>query len=109
MTFTFIVLLISGLQAIAQTPGGYQITASGNWNAASTWLRHNGISFVAAVVAPSSSNGVITILNGHTILNSNKITIDQTIVAGATLSHTLEILIIENGIGVDITVNRNFI
>lgn len=108
--FLLLVLLsFHFLFATAQTTGDYQSFTSGNWSAASTWLRFNGSSFVAAASAPSSSDGVITILTGHIITNDNSITIDQTIVdAGGTLSHTSGVLTIANGVSDDIIINGNF-
>ena len=108
MTFTFIVLLISSFQAIAQTLGGYQSAASGNWNAASIWLRHNGISFVGAVVAPSNSDEVITIKTGHTVTVNSGVTTDQTIVDAGGVFTLTSSLTVANGAGDDLTVNGTF-
>jgi Secretion system C-terminal sorting domain len=100
--------VVMSVLAIGQAPGDYQSFTSGNWNAASTWLRYNGTSFVPAPGAPSSSDGVISILNGHTVTVNSTVTIDETVVdAGGTLVQTSD-LTIGNGTGDDITVNGAF-
>jgi Secretion system C-terminal sorting domain len=100
-------LLIS-VFALAQTTGDYQSFTSGNWSDASTWLRYNGSSFVAAATAPSSSDGVISILSGHTVTVNSSVTTDETIVnAGGILTLTSS-LNIADGPGNDLTVNGSF-
>ncbi|MFA6743616.1 MAG: hypothetical protein WCS36_05365, partial [Candidatus Neomarinimicrobiota bacterium] len=103
------VSFIFGNLLTAQTAGEYQSKASGNWTSASTWETYNGSEWLDAEISPSSSSGVVTILNGHTVTINSSITIDQTIVdAGATLTVDLsssESLTINNGVGDDLTVN----
>src|SRR5262245_13978042 len=53
--------------AIAAANGDYRSKATGNWNSLLTWERYNGTIWVAAVASPTSTDGVITIQNGHTV------------------------------------------
>ena len=87
--------------------GDYRSAATGNWNAAATWEKFNGSSWVAAVAAPTSADGVITIQNGHTITVTANVTVDEvTVDAGGALTiATAQTLTIGNGTGNDLTVN----
>ena len=74
--------------AFSQATGDYRSKATGDWNAASSWERFDGTSWVAAVVAPSSTDGVITIQNGHTITNTTAVTVDQLDVEGLLVQNS---------------------
>jgi len=93
--------------AWAQSAGDYRSIASGNWNATSTWERYDGGEWVAATSTPTSSDGVITILVGHTVTVTADTTIDQTVTdAGGQITIAVgKRLTIANGTGTDLTVN----
>jgi len=61
----------------AQGAGDYQTAASGNWNAAATWQMHNGSSWVAASVPPTSSDKMVSVLAGHTVTVTADIAVDS--------------------------------
>ncbi|HAP37073.1 MAG TPA: hypothetical protein DCQ28_14525 [Bacteroidetes bacterium] len=73
-----------GLQV---TSGAYRTKATGNWsNFGTVWERFNGTTWVAAAASPTSTDGLITVRNGHTVTVAANVTIDQTIVeTGGTL------------------------
>lgn len=103
----FLTLLIAflTLNATAQNVGDYNSAGSGPWNAASTWLRFNGTDFVAAPSAPTSSDGQVVILPGHTVTASTAVSIDELFVAGgATLITTAGTFTVVNGPGTDMSV-----
>jgi VCBS repeat-containing protein len=83
----------------------YRSAASGNWATASTWQRWDGTQWVAAVSAPSSTSGLITVQNGHTVTVAATVTFDETTVdAGGTLVVNAA-LTIANGVGTDVSVS----
>ncbi|CAN5768153.1 hypothetical protein BH10BAC2_BH10BAC2_31150 [soil metagenome] len=103
----FIFLLITA-NAQAQTTGDYRSAASGNWSDAATWQRFNGSNFVAATIAPSNTDGLITIRSGHTVTVNTGVTTDQTVVAlGGILTQT-STLTVADGTGDDIIVNGTY-
>ncbi len=98
MSFTFLVT------AFSQVTGDYRSKISGNWNAATSWERYNGSAWVNAPAAPSSTDGVITILSGHTITNTAAVTVDQVVVnSGGQLTQS-SAMTLNNGAGDDLTV-----
>ncbi|HRD54191.1 MAG TPA: hypothetical protein PKY96_16250 [Flavobacteriales bacterium] len=102
----FVLLLaLSLLHSKAQSNGDYRSAGTGNWTVADTWERFNGTDFVAAGIAPSASDGVITIRTGHTVSINSTTTADQIVVeAGATLSMP-STLNLSDGAGPDLVVN----
>ena len=72
----------------AQAIGDYRTFQTGNWSDVNSWSRWNGTSWVnPAPSAPASTDGVITILNGHTITVTSAATVDQvTIDAGSQVT-----------------------
>ncbi len=68
----------------------YRSAASGAWSTLSTWQRWNGSTWqtpTSGEGVPSSSDGFITILSGHTVTVSANTTIDQvTVNAGAQIT-----------------------
>lgn len=108
-SFLFLVFALTIAVLSAHTAGDYRTKQSGNWTTADTWEIYDGSSWVNAGSAPNSTNGVITIRNGHTVTINSTLTIDQTFVAvGGTLTVDLsssERLTINNGSGDDLTVN----
>ncbi|MBU6159326.1 MAG: autotransporter-associated beta strand repeat-containing protein, partial [Bacteroidetes bacterium] len=85
----------------------YRSRITGDWATAATWEHStNGTDWAIAGKAPTSSDGAITILNGHTVTVSTAITADQlTINAGGQITVNGNTLTIANGTDTDITVN----
>lgn len=97
---------IVGSDVYAQTLDDYRSVATGTWATIANWQRFDGTSWVAALAAPTSANGVITIQSPNSIQISANVTIDQVVInAGATLNWTGGTLTIANGAGVDLQVN----
>lgn len=104
MTFWF--FMNSNSDISAATLNDYRTKKSGNWNAASTWERYNGSSWINASSAPDHSVNVITVRNGHSVTTTNGQDVDQLIIEqGGTLLHNNGTLKIKKGNGDDITVN----
>jgi hypothetical protein len=113
-------LLIGGLtaylyfsdvnDAVANATGDYRSRGTGAWNGTSTWQRFNGSSWVNVTTSPTSSDGVITILTGHTITVTAAVTVDQVVIsAGGQVNLNSGItLSLANGSGTDLTVNGIF-
>jgi hypothetical protein len=92
-------------QVNAQSTGDYRSKTTGDWNLSATWERFDGANWVNAGTAPSSSDGVITIRNSHSVLANTSITADQVVVdAGGILTIT-STFTLNNGIGDEITIN----
>ncbi len=95
--------------ANAQSTGDYQSAASGTWNTATTWQIYNGSAWVAATVAPSSTDGVITIQSPHTVQITAMVSLDQVVInSGATINWTNSTCTFVNGAGVDLLINGTF-
>ncbi len=107
LTNLLLCLLVANFSLLAQAVGDFQTTGNVNFAAAANWQRYNGTAFVAAGAAPSSTDGVITIKNGHTATIAANKTLDQVVVAnGGTLTHTGGTFTIANGTGDDIIVEN---
>jgi hypothetical protein len=78
-TLVFLVaLLLAGVCAFAQTAGDYRSFQSGNWSDVNTWSRFNGSIWVnPAPSTPTSADGIITIMDTHTVHVDAPITVDQ--------------------------------
>jgi hypothetical protein len=107
---TIILLLILNY-VFPQSAGDYRSKTSGNWNATSSWERFDGSSWVDPTSTPTSSDGVITIRNGHTITITASVTYDQVVVeSGAQVTvnsgvtHTLN-----NGTGTDLSISGTWL
>ena len=106
-TFLAIFFSMAGIYASAtDNLGDYRSNATpGNWSAAATWERFDGATWVAAITAPTSTDGVITIRSPHIVTVNTAISADQVIVeVGGTLSVT-STLTIDDGTGTDLVVN----
>jgi hypothetical protein len=106
--FTALAIAMAGGTARAQSTGDYRTKASGAWSSTSTWERYNGSSWVNAPSSPTSADGVITILNGHTVTVTGDVTIDQTVInsGGVVDVNTNNAdLRVANGTGVDLDVS----
>ena len=87
----------------AQSAGDYRSKQTGAWELASSWETYNGTMWVNAGGTPSSSSGMISILNGHIITSSNNLSVDQFVInGGGTLTITASTLTINNGTGTDL-------
>jgi hypothetical protein len=89
LIFLFVILL-SSVSSYAQSVGDYRSKTGlspGFWSAVSTWETFDGTSWVAASATPTSSDGVITIQSGDSIILDFAVTIDQVVIQnGANLS-----------------------
>jgi hypothetical protein len=86
----------------------YRSLTSGNWNSTSTWQVGNGTEWGTASSTPTSSDGIITILNGHTVTVNSSITIDQTTIdaGGKVILATSGAITVANGADAnDFTIN----
>ncbi len=99
----------------SQSTGDYRTRATGNWNATTVWQRYNGTTWANITTYPTSTDGVISIRNGHTItFNMATIDVDQMVIdAGGTLtfaSSPAELFFnILDGPGVDLINNGTLI
>ncbi|MCB9056803.1 MAG: T9SS type A sorting domain-containing protein [Chitinophagales bacterium] len=94
----------------AQSPGDYQSFQSGFWGDVNAWSRYDGSTWVnPAPSIPTQADGIITILNGHTITIGAPRTADQIVVnTGGTLSVNTggsNNLTLNNGSGDDLIVD----
>ncbi len=102
-------LLITSFSTRAQTLGDYRSVTSGIWSSLITWETYNGTSWVGATVVPTSTNGVISILNTHTVIITSNVSIDQVVInTGGMINWTLGTCIFVNGAGVDLLINGTF-
>jgi hypothetical protein len=98
-------MLLFSFMSQGQSVGDYRTKATGNWNAAATWETWNGSAWVESGT-PTSSNGVISILNGHTVTVTAIVSVDQVVIeSGGQLTLGSSTLTIANGPGVDMIVN----
>ncbi len=82
--------------------------AGGNWGDVTKWERFTAGSWVAAPSTPVSTDGVITIRTGDSILINIAVTVDEVIVASGgvlTANTTATNTTLNNGAGDDLTVN----
>ncbi len=101
------------ISAWGQSTGDYRTVSPapnpGNWGDIVNWERFDGASWVAAGSSPVSTDGVITIRTGATIVLNLAVTADQVVVeSGATLSVNQGAgfnLTLNNGAGDDLVVN----
>ena len=92
--------------ARAAAAGDYRSAGSGNWSTLSTWETYDGSSWIPAVAAPTSANGVITIQSGHTVTVAAAFTVDQVgVSAGGVLTISTGTLTVNNGSGSDLEVS----
>ena len=102
----FLCSFIYCVLANAQATGDYRSNATGAWDNIATWQRFDGVSWLAASSAPTSSDGVISILNGHTVTVNVSTSADQVIVNnGGTLSIASGTFTLNDGAGDDLQVN----
>lgn len=84
---TFLIVFLLPLISFAQATGDFQSFQNGNWNTTSTWARWDGANWInPAPNTPTNADGVIHILNTHTVTVTANVTTDQTFVdTGGTL------------------------
>lgn len=107
--YTGILLVLWPSLLFSQAAGDYRSFLSGPWSTATNWQTFDGITWITAATAPSSTNGVITIQSGHTMQITANVTIDQVVIdAGGTINWTGGNCIFANGAGVDLLINGTF-
>jgi hypothetical protein len=103
-------VILFSMAVNAQTIGDYRSQATGLWSNTASWARWNGTIWASpAPSAPVSTDGVITILTGHTITMSTSATVDQVVVnTGGQLTiggAAAVTLTLNNGAGNDLDVS----
>jgi hypothetical protein len=84
---------------------------TGNWNSTSTWeMSADSSTWVNATFIPNYHSRTISIQSGHTVTLTASDTVDQLIVNGTFIygDNTGSTLTVNNGNGIDITVNGTF-
>jgi hypothetical protein len=96
----------SNITIYASAAGDYFSAGSGTWGAGATWLYNNGSGWVTPASGPTSSNGKIIILNGHTVTVASSVTVDEVSVetGGRLTVNSGRTLTIADGPGTDLTV-----
>jgi hypothetical protein len=103
--FKTLCFLLLGFTSFAQTVGDYRSNnASGTWSNRLHWQRWTGSSWGTPASSPTSSNGVITIRNGHTMNVTASVTVDQVVVdGGCTININSGVtLTVADGTGTDL-------
>ncbi len=95
----------SGLIPGATSTGDYRSKQTGNWNVAGSWERFDGSNWVNAPSAPSNTDGIIEIRNGHTISANSVITADQVVISAGGILNITSTFNLNDGTGTDVTVN----
>jgi hypothetical protein len=113
--FTYLAFLVAALFTadglFAQSEGDFQTASTGFWDNTSSWQMFHLGAWIAAPHTPTDADGVITILNGHTITIEADVTADQIVVqAGGVLTidnnvTTVNTFTLADGTGVDLIVN----
>ena len=80
LLFSILLWCISFISFGQPANGDYQSVGSGDWNDPSNWERYNGVSWLPAILAPSSIDGVVSIRNSHTITTGGVISGGQVII-----------------------------
>ena len=83
-------------------PVQYRSVASGDWNATTTWeaSADGGSTWSPATATPTSADGAISVLNGHTVSVSAPVTVDEVTVANGGIL-ALGAAVTNNGMAVD--------
>ena len=96
-------------QTMAAVTGDFRTISSGDWADKTIWERFDGTSWLAATSSPKSSDGTITVQNGHTVSVMSNLTVDQVIIDnGGRVNVSSGTLTVNNGSGTDLTVNGTF-
>ncbi|MEP7263295.1 MAG: T9SS type A sorting domain-containing protein [Bacteroidota bacterium] len=95
--------------AYGSSNGDYRSkTPGGNWSSTATWQKMVNGSWVNAPSAPTSADGVITILSGHTVVIDGSYTADQVVIASggqATINSGTTFTLANNASGADLIVS----
>jgi hypothetical protein len=89
----------------------FRSTASGNWNATSTWQASaDNTTWQTALSTPDYNSNTISIQSGHTVTITSSVTIDQTVVNGTLVYGDFagSTLTLNDGTGTDLIVNGTF-
>jgi hypothetical protein len=104
--------ILFSVASFSQSPGDYRSVnaappTGGNWGDFTKWEEFDGAFWLTSGLTPNSSNGVITIRTGDSIILNVAVTADQIVVeAGAVLVITqASNLTLNNGAGTDLVVN----
>lgn len=92
--------------------GDFRSHQSGNWNDVNSWERYNGTMWeYPAPHFPTNADGVITILQGHTLTVTNTESVDQLRVAtgGTMIINSNTSLQVKYGNGSGLTVNGTLV
>ena len=90
-----------------QNVDDYRSAASGTWNTAATWERYSGTAWEAAVTAPDSNAGLITVQATHTVTVEADLGVDSVnVLAGGVLEIgsgvTVTVAFNNDGMGIDV-------
>ncbi len=108
--FSFLFFFGDAENAKASSSGDYRTRQSGNWTSSNTWEKYNGWYWSTTSSSPDDGDKSINIQSGHTITITSNLTVDElTIDAGGTLKVDDKDLKVDDGSGVDITVNGTLI
>lgn len=103
----FILTLGIAISSFGQIVGDYQSRQSGSWNIASSWRIFTNEGWTDATNFPDKDDGLITILNTHTINVPDDfiLDVDQLVIDGALLIDKKGVINIMDGDGLDLTIN----
>jgi hypothetical protein len=101
-------MLLFSFMSQGQSVGDYRTKATGNWNAVATWETWNGSAWVESGT-PTSANGLISILDGHTVTVNANVTVDQVVVEAGGQINCNAIMTLANGPGDELSVFGTFI
>jgi hypothetical protein len=62
-----VIIVLLSAPAFGDTEGDYRSVVSGNWSDIATWERYTSGFWIAAVAAPISTDGLVTIRSTHTV------------------------------------------
>ncbi len=92
--------------AWAQSAGDFRTRTNGEWDLPFTWQRFDGSEWRDTSVYPTAADGVVTILNGHTVEGTLSIAVDELIIEnGGALEFVSDSLTVADGPGTDVIVN----
>lgn len=105
LSILFFVGFVSAV--FGQSTGDFQTRQSGNWNDSDTWEEWTGSSWDNTANTPTSADGVISILDTHTVTVTANVSVDQTyILSGGILNINNSVTFsVASGSGDDLTSN----
>lgn len=114
MTLLLSLILTLGVAkpVFGQNEGDYRSLQSGAWNDFNSWQIFTNGDWTDATNSPSNTDGIITILNGHTITVTANVTVDQVVInaggivnIGTSDNNTVWSLTVADGDGIDLVNN----